>query len=269
MTPSSINALGVRLAKADVPTSEDFDLLSALQDEYMQPLEQTGDILRERLNLADHGSFNDVPLTASNRLKTTGPIIDKCRRKTRLSAMQDIVGYRIVGDLTLRQQDELVTALKICFPGARVVDRRARPMHGYRAVHIIADVDGFPVEIQVRTSSQDRWAQTMERYGDVYGREIRYGELPPDLSADDRRAVALIVERLKTVGDHFARYEGVLDKLTRSIQKVRLLKHQRQQFRTRRIKRSFETAETELRDLRVEFGVVDSELRDAIKRLTG
>jgi hypothetical protein len=124
MKPSMINALGVRLAKSTVPTPEDFDLLNRLQNEYMRPLEQTGAILREKLNLAEHGSYRGVALTASNRLKTTGPIIDKLRRKTRLSAMQDIVGYRIVGDLTLRQQDELVAELRKCFDDARVVDRR-------------------------------------------------------------------------------------------------------------------------------------------------
>lgn len=264
-----MNALGVRLAKSAVPAAADLDMLTQVQDEYMRPLEQTGAILRERLHLEHHGTFRGVALTASNRLKTTGPIIDKLRRKTRLSSMQDIVGYRIVGELTLRQQDDLVADLKNCFPGARVVDRRARPMFGYRAVHVIAQVDGFPVEIQVRTLMQDRWAQTMERYGDTYGREIRYGELPPNLSEEQRAAVAMIVERLKIVGDQWARWEEVSDRTLRTIERIKTLKQQRQQFRTRRIRLSLAAAERELGDLEAELDAVTAELRVAIKRLTG
>jgi ppGpp synthetase/RelA/SpoT-type nucleotidyltranferase len=35
-----------------------------------------------------------------------------------------------------------------------VIDRRAEPMHGYRAVHVIVFPDGAPIEIQVRTAWQ-------------------------------------------------------------------------------------------------------------------
>jgi ppGpp synthetase/RelA/SpoT-type nucleotidyltranferase len=269
MTPSAINALGWRLAKTAVPAAEDLETLTHLQDEYMSPLEQTGTILREKLKLSEEGTFLGVALTASNRLKTTGPIIDKCRRKTRLSTMQDIVGFRIVGDLTLRQQDELVKELRGCFEQTRVVDRRAKPMHGYRAVHLIAEVDGFPVEIQVRTVLQDRWAQMMESYGDIYGREIRYGELPPDLSASDQRAVERVVERLKVVGDELARYDDVWGRLMQNMRKIQLLEEQREQYRpTRRIKRSLEAAVLQQSELEQEFAAVERGLDAAMKRLT-
>lgn len=269
MSPSRINALGARLAASPVPTTEDLDMLTRLQDEYMRPLEQTGAILREKLNLTELGTFRGVALTASNRLKTTGPIIDKLRRKTRLNRMQDIVGYRIVGDLTLRQQDELVKELRNCFPGARVVDRRAKPMHGYRAMHLIAEVDGFPVEIQVRTLPQDRWAQIMERFGDAYGREIRYGELPPNLKPVEKRSVSATVEKLKVVGDELARFEDVWDRTHRVQKKIQLLRQQREQHRaTHRIKRSLSAAEGEMLELRREYELVDRRLTEALKRLT-
>lgn len=269
MPPARVNALGVRLAKSAVPSTEDLETLTRLQDEYMQPLEETGAILRDRLNLTEQGTFRGVALTASNRLKTTGPIIDKLRRKTRLSTMQDIVGYRIVGDLTLRQQDDLVAELRKCFASARVVDRRAKPMFGYRAVHVIADVDGFPVEIQVRTLAQDSWAQMMERYGDAHGREIRYGELPSNVPGDERRSVAEIVERLTVVGDLLARFEGVWDRIHRAIAKVNLLERQREEHATRRIKRSLDAAQAQLQDLRSEYDDVNRELSAALRRLPG
>lgn len=104
---------------------------------------------------------DELSLKATSRLKTTNTIIDKlARQTTRLSKMQDIAGLRIVSDMTLTLQDELVKALQDGFPNAEVVDRRLRPSHGYRAVHFVPDVDGFPVEIQVRTAG---WQRSLQR----------------------------------------------------------------------------------------------------------
>jgi ppGpp synthetase/RelA/SpoT-type nucleotidyltranferase len=43
---------------------------------------------------------------------------------------------------------------------------------------VIPIVDGYPIEIQVRTLLQDLWAQTLERLADALGRGIRYGTEP-------------------------------------------------------------------------------------------
>jgi ppGpp synthetase/RelA/SpoT-type nucleotidyltranferase len=51
-------------------------------------------------------------------------------------------------------------------------------MQGYRAVHVIAYPDGYPIEIQIRTEWQHLWAEWFERLADRYGRGIRYGEPP-------------------------------------------------------------------------------------------
>jgi hypothetical protein len=59
------------------------------------------------------------------------------------------------------------------------VDRIAEPASGYRALHVVARIEGIPVEIQVRTRLQHVWAETFERVADRWGRQIRYGE-PPD-----------------------------------------------------------------------------------------
>jgi ppGpp synthetase/RelA/SpoT-type nucleotidyltranferase len=46
-------------------------------------------------------------------------------------------------------------------------------------VHVIAVVDGYRIEIQIRTHLQDRWAQSMEKLADVVlGRQIKYGGIP-------------------------------------------------------------------------------------------
>ncbi|TDQ53768.1 RelA/SpoT domain-containing protein [Actinorugispora endophytica] len=60
----------------------------------------------------------------------------------------------------------------------RVIDRRAAPSHGYRAVHVVVYPHGIPVEVQVRTRLQHEWAEAFERFADAVGRGVRYGEPP-------------------------------------------------------------------------------------------
>ena len=92
--------------------------------------------------------------------------------------MQDVVGLRLVSNLVLVQQDRLTRDLRALFPASRIVDRRKRPSHGYRAVHLIVDLNGIPVEIQIRTHYQHLWADITERLADAWGRGIRYGRPP-------------------------------------------------------------------------------------------
>jgi len=70
---------------------------------------------------------------------------------------------RIVGEFDRRGQDELVEGIVALFGDGnrapKVVDRRAEPMHWYRAVHVIVFPEGAPVEIQVRTGWQHEWAE--------------------------------------------------------------------------------------------------------------
>lgn len=58
------------------------------------------------------------------------------------------------------------------------MDRRNNPSHGYRAVHIIAEIAGKPIEIQVRSSLQHLWAELSEKSSDVIDPSIKYGGGP-------------------------------------------------------------------------------------------
>ena len=58
-------------------------------------------------------------------------------------------------------------------------------MHGYRAVHLVVEMDGFQVEIQVRTIAQNSWAQLSEDLAVRYGSDLKY-ELDEDASAKKR-----------------------------------------------------------------------------------
>lgn len=75
-------------------------------------------------------------------------------------------------------QEQFLASLLTDFPGALVIDRRENPSHGYRAVHIIAEISGKPIEIQLRTSLQHLWAEVSEKSSDVLDPTIKYGGGP-------------------------------------------------------------------------------------------
>lgn len=56
-----------------------------------------------------------------------------------------------------------------------IVDRRARPSNGYRAVHVLVATGEHRVEVQVRTALQQLWAELSEKLSDRYGIAIKYG----------------------------------------------------------------------------------------------
>ena len=60
------------------------------------------------------------------------------------------------------------------------MDRRNKPSHGYRAVHVIVEVSGKPIEIQVRSSLQHLWAELSEKCSDVLDSAIKYGGGPDE-----------------------------------------------------------------------------------------
>lgn len=97
-----------------------------------------------------------------------------------LSRMQDIAGCRIVVE-GIREQDRVVKLLLAALVRARVADRRKKPSHGYRAVHVIATAQGKAVEIQVRTKLQDLWAQLSEAMADRIDLRIKYGGGDPGI----------------------------------------------------------------------------------------
>lgn len=56
-----------------------------------------------------------------------------------------------------------------------MIDRRANPSYGYRAVHVIPQITGKLVEVQVRTTLQHSWAELSEKFSDVVDPTIKYG----------------------------------------------------------------------------------------------
>jgi putative GTP pyrophosphokinase len=163
LSKTQIDRLGDRLKKA-IHTESDLRLL----DEYRRSF---GEAYEAVVRTIRQGGEHPTGRLA----KSTLSIAEKLRRESiRLSQMQDIAGCRVVVANVVRQNQYLAT-LKTDFPGASVVDRRDNPSHGYRAVHIIVETLGKPVEIQVRTALQHLWAELSEKSSDVLDPAIKYG----------------------------------------------------------------------------------------------
>lgn len=136
--------------------------------------------------------------------KTIPSIVAKLNReKSRLSKMQDIAGCRVEVPNRI-EQDNLVDDLKSRFSGAQIKDRREKPSYGYRAVHVIVEVDSYPVEIQVRTALQHSWASTAEKLSDLIDPQIKYGGGPKEIWEDLTRISNSIVQvELAEIMFHF------------------------------------------------------------------
>ncbi len=107
--------------------------------------------------------------------KSTTSIIEKLRRESiRLSQVQDIAGCRLIV-ANVRAQNRAIQLLHRAFPNSVIVDRRADPSHGYRAVHVVARISEHSIEIQLRTTLQHLWAEFSERLADRVDPGIKYG----------------------------------------------------------------------------------------------
>jgi len=107
--------------------------------------------------------------------KSTTALADKLERQhVRLSQVQDIAGCRVVvEDIFL--QDIALNALVVFLDSPIIYDRRAHSSHGYRAVHLVAELDGRKVEVQLRTELQHLWAEISEKIADTINPDIKYG----------------------------------------------------------------------------------------------
>ena len=135
LSSSQIDKLGQRLRNHE-PTEADLRELDEHRRSFENAYQHVTEVIRDRLNLESTG----------RPAKSTPSIVEKLRRESiRLSQVQDIAGCRVIVRDSL-QQDDVVTKLTEVFPSASVVDRRSKPSHGYRAVHVIVSIEGKPVE---------------------------------------------------------------------------------------------------------------------------
>lgn len=164
VSKTQIDRLGERLKKGDI-TEDDLRLLDTYRRSFADAYDQVVGAIRKELGLEPTG----------RPAKSTTSISEKLRRETiRLTQIQDIAGCRlIVPDIA--KQEEVVQSLVRLFENTSIDDRRLKPSHGYRAVHVIVTHLGKMVEIQVRTSLQQLWAELSEKFSDVNDPAIKYG----------------------------------------------------------------------------------------------
>lgn len=126
------------------------------------------------------------PVEVSSRSKTIDTLRQKLRRDpgTPLPSVQDVAGVRFEAEMSLDQQDAVAQAIAGMYEqdASSIKDLRSAPHSGYRALHVWLRIP-VRVEVQVRTHMQSAWANAYEAAADVFGRGIRYGELPEDKDA--------------------------------------------------------------------------------------
>jgi ppGpp synthetase/RelA/SpoT-type nucleotidyltranferase len=120
----------------------------------------------------------------AQRLKRRPQILRKLRRlSVRLTQLQDIGGCRIileknsdVDDTIGFIRDKIINSklAKI----SRETDYRelGRDDTGYRAFHMILDVEGFKIELQIRSRIQHYWSESIERTSVIYGFRLKEKE---------------------------------------------------------------------------------------------
>jgi ppGpp synthetase/RelA/SpoT-type nucleotidyltranferase len=177
--------VGDRMA-AGMATAADLDIFALALEAY----DQRRSLLQQALAVIPWQDIfhRPIALSVSGRTKSIDTLLEKLRRSPtlKLPTIQDVAGVRIVGPMTLADQDGLAKGVAGAFqavlhpegPAPRVVDRRAKPIAGYRAVHVIGRMGGLPIEVQIRTEMQATWADVYEKFADVFGRPLRY--LSPD-----------------------------------------------------------------------------------------
>jgi ppGpp synthetase/RelA/SpoT-type nucleotidyltranferase len=207
LTASQVDRLGERLRERVTP--EDLALLREYREGYRETLESVVDEVRTIAATVGAASL------ATRPAKTTRSIIAKLsRERTRLSRMQDIAGCRLVVELLL-DQDAVVAALAARHPDWRVVDRRADPRHGYRAVHLVTAPPRC-VEVQVRTVLQETWASGSERLERRW-EGIKYG-LGPEKVVELQQAWSARLAELESSGQLTREMVGDRKRLARLLE---------------------------------------------------
>jgi putative GTP pyrophosphokinase len=160
---SAIDRLGDRLRVLVTP--DDLRMLNAYRLSFASAYE----VVFQQIRIT-HG------LEVSGRpAKSTTAIVDKLKRESiRLSQMQDVAGCRVVV-ADIAHQNDLSERLSALFSNVTIFDRRKETNHGYRAIHLVMQIENRHVEIQIRTELQQLWAELSEKFSDIFGIAVKYG----------------------------------------------------------------------------------------------
>jgi putative GTP pyrophosphokinase len=173
---STLAALGEdRLAEA-------WDALTWWRSLHARPLSTVAANLRYHVGQVDGRVLGRVEVT--QRLKRLTTMIDKLvRERGRVTQMHDIGGVRAL----LPSLTHIYLVRRRLLKSWTIIRERdyiAKPKaSGYRALHLIVQRKGFPIEVQLRTIAQDIWANTVEEQSRERGVGFKFGAGDADVHA--------------------------------------------------------------------------------------
>jgi putative GTP pyrophosphokinase len=142
---------------------------------HAQPLSKTATSLR--YHVAREAALIDSRVDVTQRLKRTATIGDKLTREQTMDVtqMQDVGGVRARVP-SVEHVYAVSRRLKRSWTIHRTRDYIAEPKaSGYRALHHIVRRDGRLIEVQLRTTLQDSWANQVEDDGHATGVGLKFG----------------------------------------------------------------------------------------------
>ena len=198
---SAVNRAGRLLLKqrdgriSEIDEQAAWDALTWWRSLHARPLSTVAANLRYHVD-QEGGRVQDR-IEVTQRLKRLPTMIDKLSRETgNITQMHDIGGVRALLP-SLGHVYSLGRRLRKTWTIIRVRDYIAKPKPtGYRALHLIVQRRGFPIEVQLRTVPQDLWANLMEEMTRETGEGLKFGTADPDTHA-----------RFATIADLLARLD--------------------------------------------------------------
>lgn len=155
--------------------------------------------------------FTDENSTVAQRMKRLPSIIGKlCRKKTRLSKMQDIAGLRVilptVPDVRAFHEAMLKSPAKHepIVPADDYINKPKKD--GYRSLHQVfryrnpshPELDAIHVEVQIRTQLQHAWATAVETIGVLEHSSFKSGDGSSEFKRFFKLSSALISHEEKS-----------------------------------------------------------------------
>lgn len=215
LSKTQVDQLGDRLRRG-IHAEVDLRALDEYRRSFGETYATVVETIRQRLHLDPTG----------RPAKSTSSLLAKLRRESiRLTQVQDVAGCRVVV-ADAAEQELVVASLSALFSDTSVIDRRANPSHGYRAVHAVVRISGRLIEIQIRTPLQHLWAEFCEKLSDKFDSSIKYGggtDVVRNLLAAASDVVAGLEEAEMRVVDMIARLrrEGAPEQLERKLIEAR------------------------------------------------
>jgi hypothetical protein len=158
---------------------------------HVAPLARVNASVRHYLHEVESG-----PHGVTQRLKRFATIAGKLARfpAMALTQMEDVGGVRVVLS-DQRAVDQVVGRLEANWDITRHRDYARHPKgDGYRAIHLIVRRSDCKIELQLRTSVQDLWAQSVEDDTRAVRLDLKFGGGPHEL-LDYYRTVSEVLAR--------------------------------------------------------------------------